>query len=202
MIRVLLAEDSVILRDTLLAVLDLQDDITVVAAVGTGSEIVPAARAQNPDVAVLDLDLPELDGVSAAALLATEVPRCRVLILTALAQPANLRAALNARVAGFLAKDTSAQQLIDAIRRIARGERVVESNLALAALDAAVNPLTDRERDVLRLHASGMDPRDIAAHLFLSYGTVRNYLASATIKLDARNRTHAAIIANKNRWLD
>jgi two-component system response regulator DesR len=202
MIRVLLAEDSVILRDTLLAVLDLQDDITVVAAVGTGSEIVPAACAQNPDVAVLDLDLPELDGVSAAALLATEVPRCRVLILTALAQPANLRAALNARVAGFLAKDTSAQQLIDAIRRIARGERVVESNLALAALDAAVNPLTDRERDVLRLHASGMDPRDIAAHLFLSYGTVRNYLASATIKLDARNRTHAAIIANKNRWLD
>jgi two-component system response regulator DesR len=202
MIRVLLAEDSVILRDTLLAVLDLQDDITVVAAVGTGSEIVPVACAQNPDVAVLDLDLPELDGVSAATLLATEVPRCRVLILTALAQPANLRAALNARVAGFLAKDTSAQQLIDAIRRIARGERVVESNLALAALDAAVNPLTDRERDVLRLHASGMDPRDIAAHQLLSYGTVRNYLASATIKLDARNRTHAAIIANKNRWLD
>ena len=180
MIRLLLAEDSAILRDTLLAVLDLQEDIDVAAAVATGPEILPAAHAHHPDVAVLDLDLPGLDGVSAAGALARELPTCRVLILTALAQPANLRAALDAGVAGFLAKDTSAHDLIQAIRRIAGGGRVVDSDLALAALEAAPNPLTEREREVLRLHSDGMDPRDIAAELFLSYGTVRNYLAAAT----------------------
>lgn len=201
MIRVLLAEDSAILRDTLLAVLDLQDDIEMVAAVATGPEIVPAVAAHRPDVAVLDIDLPGLDGISAAAQLARETPDCRVLILTALAQPGNLRAAIDAGVAGFLAKDTSANELIAAIRRIAEGGRVVESGLALAALEAAPSPLSERETEVLRLHAAGKDPRDIAAELFLSYGTVRNYLASATDKLGARNRTHAAIIASERGWL-
>lgn len=201
MIRVLLAEDSAILRDTLLAVLDLQDDLEMVAAVATGPEIVPAVRAHRPDVAVLDIDLPGLDGVSAAAQLSREVPECRVLILTALAQPAHLRAAIDAGVAGFLAKDTSADELIEAIRRIAAGGRVVESGLALAALQAAPSPLSERETEVLRLHAAGKDAQDIAAELFLSYGTVRNYLASATDKLGARNRTHAAIIANERGWL-
>ena len=201
MIRVLLAEDSGILRDTLLAVLDLQDDIEMVAAVATGTEIVPAVRSHSPEVAVLDIDLPGLDGISAAAQLAREFPECRVLILTALAQPANLRAALDAGVAGFLAKDTSAGELIAAIRRIAAGGRVVESGLALAALEASPSPLSERETEVLRLHAAGKDPRDIAAELFLSYGTVRNYLASATDKLGARNRTHAAIVATERGWL-
>lgn len=201
MIRVLLAEDSAILRDTLLAVLDLQDDIEMVAAVGTGPEIVPAARAFRPDVAVLDIDLPGLDGVTAAAQLAREVPETRVLILTALAQPSNLRAAIDARVAGFLAKDTSADELIAAIRSIAAGGRIVDPGLALAALEAEPSPLSERETEVLRLHADGMDARDIAAQLFLSYGTVRNYLASATDKLGARNRTHAAIIAGERGWL-
>lgn len=201
MIRVLLAEDSGILRDTLLAVLGLQDDIEVVAAVATGPEIVPAVRVHAPDVAVLDIDLPGLDGVSAAAELSRAGSECRVLILTALAQPGNLRAALDAGVAGFLAKDTSASELIAAIRRIAAGGRVVESGLALATLEATPSPLSERETEVLRLHAAGRDPRDIAAELFLSYGTVRNYLASATDKLGARNRTHAAIIANERGWL-
>ena len=201
MIRILLAEDSAILRDTLLAVLDLQDDLEMVAAVATGPEIMPAVRRYRPDVAVLDIGLPGLDGISAAAELAREAPECRVLILTALAQPANLRAAINAGVAGFLAKDTSANELISAIRRIAEGGRVVESGLALAALEAHPSPLSQRETDVLRLHAEGKDPRDIAAELFLSYGTVRNYLASATDKVGARNRTHAAIIATDRGWL-
>ena len=201
MIRVLLAEDSGILRDTLLAVLDLQDDIEVVAAVATGTEIAPAVRTHLPDVAVLDIDLPGLDGISAAAQIARESPQCRVLILTALAQPANLRAALDAGAAGFLAKDTSAGELIAAIRRIAEGGRVVESGLALATLEAPPSPLSERETEVLRLHAAGKDPRDIAAELFLSYGTVRNYLASATDKLGARNRTHAAIIATERGWI-
>ncbi len=201
MIHVLLAEDSGLLRDTLLAVLDLQDDIEVVAAVATGPEIVPAVRANSPDVAVLDIDLPGLDGISAAGQIAREFAGCRVLILTALAHPANLRAALDAGAAGFLAKDTSAGELIAAIRRIAEGGRVVESGLALATIEASPSPLSERETEVLRLHAAGKDPRDIAAELFLSYGTVRNYLASATDKLGARNRTHAAIIATERGWL-
>lgn len=201
MIRVLLAEDSAILRDTLLAVLDLQEDIEMVGAVATGPQIVPAVRAHRPDVAILDIDLPGLDGVTAAAQLAREAPECRVLILTALAQPSNLRAAIDAHVAGFLAKDTSANELIAAIRTIAAGGRVVDSGLALAALEAEPSPLSERETEVLRLHAQGMDARDIAAQLFLSYGTVRNYLASATDKVGARNRTHAAIIAGERGWL-
>ncbi|GAA3040144.1 response regulator transcription factor [Microbacterium dextranolyticum] len=202
MIRVLLAEDSTILRDTLVAVLDLQDDIDVAAAVATGGQILPAARDTHPDVAVLDLDLPEITGIQAAAVLATDVPDCRVLILTAHAQPANLRAALDAHVAGFLPKDASASELIDAIRAIADGRRVVDPSVALAAIEARPNPLTDREIDVLRLHARGLDPRETAAELFLSYGTVRNYLAAATDKLGARNRTHAALIARENGWLE
>jgi two-component system, NarL family, response regulator DesR len=200
-IRLLLAEDSGILRDTLLAVLELQDDIEVVAAVATGPEIVPAAVGHRPAVALLDVDLPGLDGIAAAATLRHELPECRVLILTALAQPATLRAALDAGVAGFLAKDTSATELIAAVRKVAAGGRVVETDIALAAIQAPPNPLTERERDVLQLHAEGRTPRDIAAALFLSYGTVRNYLASATDKLGARNRTHAVIIATENGWL-
>jgi len=201
MIRVLIAEDSTILRDTLVAVLSLEDDIQVVTAVGAGDLILPAALEDRPDVAVLDLDLPGIDGIRAAALLAEQLPDCRVLILTAHTQPANLRAALSAHVAGFLAKDVTAHELTAAIRSLAAGGRAVDPELALTALEAAPNPLTEREVEVLRLHARGLDPRDIAAQLFLSYGTVRNYLAAATEKLGARNRTHAAIIAEEHGWL-
>ncbi|GAB26447.1 putative two-component response regulator [Gordonia polyisoprenivorans NBRC 16320 = JCM 10675] len=201
MIRVLIAEDSAILRDTLVAVLDLEEDLAVVAAVATGPEIVPAALERSPDVAVLDIDLPGTDGLTAAGRLATALPTCRVLILTAHARPANLRAALDAHVAGFLAKDTSARELIAAIRTIAAGGRVVDPDAAIAAISTRPSPLTARETEVLRLHAKGANPRDIANTLFLSYGTVRNYLASATDKLGARNRTDAAIIAGERGWL-
>jgi len=201
MIRVLLAEDSTILRDTLVAVLGLQDDIAVVAAVATGGQIMHSVRETGPDVAVLDVDLPEMTGIHAAAAIAREYPGCRVLILTAHARPENLRAALDARVSGFLPKDSSADELIAAIRAIAAGRRVIDPAVALATIEAPTNPLTDRETDVLRLHARGLDPREIAAELFLSYGTVRNYLAAATDKLGARNRTHAALIARENGWL-
>ncbi|HCS57609.1 MAG TPA: DNA-binding response regulator [Gordonia polyisoprenivorans] len=201
MIRVLIAEDSAILRDTLVAVLDLEEDLAVVAAVTTGPEIVPAALERSPDVAVLDIDLPGTDGLTAAGRLATALPTCRVLILTAHARPANLRAALDAHVAGFLAKDTSARELIAAIRTIAAGGRVVDPDAAIAAISTRPSPLTARETEVLRLHAKGANPRDIANTLFLSYGTVRNYLASATDKLGARNRTDAAIIAGERGWL-
>jgi two-component system response regulator DesR len=201
MIRILLAEDSAILRDTLVAVLDLEDDLTVVADVGTGTQIMPSARQVRPDVAVLDIDLPGVDGLTAARQLSTELPACRVLILTAHARPANLRAALDAHVAGFLAKDASARELIAAIRTVAGGGRVVDPEAAIAAIETQPSPLTTRETEVLRLHAQGADPRDIADTLFLSYGTVRNYLASATDKLGARNRTDAVLIANQRGWL-
>lgn len=201
MISILLAEDTAILRDTLVSVLDLQEDMKVVAQVGHGDQILPAARRWQPDVAILDIDLPGQDGLTAAGQLAADLPECRVLILTALAQPTNLRSALAANVAGFLAKDTPAVDLIKAIRDIAGGARVIDPNVALAALDARPSPLTPRETDVLRLHAEGLDPREIAARLFLSHGTVRNYLASATDKLGARNRIHAIRIATENEWL-
>jgi len=201
MISILLAEDTAILRDTLVAVLDLEEDMTVVAQVSHGDQILPAARRWQPDIAILDIDLPGQDGLTAAGRLAVDLPECRVLILTALAQPTNLRTALAANVAGFLAKDTPAVDLIRAIRDIAGGARVIDPAVALAALDARRSPLTPRETDVLRLQAEGLDPREIAARLFLSHGTVRNYLASATDKLGARNRIHAIRIATENEWL-
>jgi two-component system, NarL family, response regulator DesR len=201
MISILLAEDTAILRDTLVAVLDLEGDMKVVAQVSHGDQILPAARRWQPEVAILDIDLPGQDGLTAAARLATDLPECRVLILTALAQPTNLRTALAANVAGFLAKDTPATDLIRAIRDIAAGARVIDPAVALAALDARPSPLTQRETDVLRLQAEGLDPREIAARLFLSHGTVRNYLGSATDKLGARNRIHAIRIATENEWL-
>jgi two-component system response regulator DesR len=201
MIRILLAEDTAILRDTLSAVLDLQDDMQVVVEVDTGDRIVPTAHQHLPDVALLDIDLPGVDGLSAAATLHKQLPQCRVLILTALAVPANVRTALEANVAGFLAKDTPAAELIHAIRVVAGGGRIIDPALALATLETRESPLTQRETDVLRLHSEGLDGREIASQLFLSYGTVRNYLASATDKLDARNRIHAIKIATQNGWL-
>jgi two-component system response regulator DesR len=201
MISILLAEDTAILRDTLVAVLGLEEDMEVVAQVAHGDQILPAARRWQPDVAILDIDLPGQDGLSAAAQLSSDLPQCRVLILTGLAQPANLKTALAANVAGFLAKDTPAVDLIRAIRDIHGGARVIDPAVALAALDARPSPLTARETDVLRLQAEGLDPREIAARLFLSHGTVRNYLASATDKLGARNRIHAIRIATENEWL-
>jgi two-component system response regulator DesR len=200
-IRILLAEDTAILRDTLVAVLELQPDLEVVAQLARGDEIVQAALDTRPQVAVLDIDLPGTDGVTAAACLHTQLPDCRVLILTAHAQPKNLRLALAAHVSGFLPKDIPAADLIHAIREIAAGSRVLDSATALAALESRPSPLTGRETDVLRLHAEGMDPREIAANLFLSYGTVRNYLGSATDKLGAKNRIHAIKIATDNGWL-
>ncbi|TQK68592.1 DNA-binding response regulator [Nocardioides sp. SLBN-35] len=201
MIRVLVAEDTAILRETLVAVLDLQEDIEVLAQAATGDRILALARDHRPDLALLDIDLPGIDGLTAAARLREEVPTCRVLILTAHAEPKNLHAALAAEVGGFLPKDIPAADLIAAIREVAAGGRVIDDATAIAALTTRSSPLTQRETDVLRLHAEGMDPREIAAALYLSYGTVRNYLASATDKLGAKNRIHAIRIATDHGWL-
>ena len=201
MIRVLVAEDMRILRDTLVALLDLQEDIEVVAEVTDGPGIVPAVLAGRPDVAVLDIDLPGMDGLAAAARLREQCPQCKVMILTVLGKPGNLRRALAAQVAGFLPKDTPAARLVEAIRQVAAGERVFDPALALKALEVPNSPLAPREAEVLRQYAAGAGPAEIAAALFLSYGTVRNYLASAVTKLGARNRVDAVRIAAEAGWL-
>ncbi|NEA21652.1 response regulator transcription factor [Actinomadura bangladeshensis] len=201
MIRVLLAEDVRILREALADLLDREGDIRVVAQVGAGDAIVAAALRERPDVAVLDIELPRLDGVSAAAELARHLPGCRTLILTGVGRPGTLRRAMAAGVAGFMVKDSAPGELVAAVRTVAAGGRVVDPQLAFAALDAPDCPLTDREREVLRLTASGAEPPQIAARIGLSYGTVRNYLASAVTKLGARNRVDAIRIATEAGWI-
>ncbi|MEU7989752.1 response regulator transcription factor [Streptosporangium canum] len=201
MIRVLIAEDVRILREALAALLGYEEDIEVVAALESGDAIVPAALAHRPDVAVLDIDLPVLDGLAAAADLHARLPQCRVLILTALGRPGNLRRGVQAHVAGFMLKDSRPHELVAAIRDVANGRRIVDQQLAYAALGLPDSPLTDREADVLRLTGAGAAPRDIARDLHLSYGTVRNYLASAVTKLNARTRQDAVRIAVEAGWL-
>jgi two-component system response regulator DesR len=198
MMRVLVAEDMQILRDTLVAVLSLEDDLDVVADVATGDAAVSAALAARPDVAIMDIDLPGTDGLTAAATLRDELPECRVLVLTALALPGNLRRALAAQVAGFLGKDVPAQDLIAAVRRVAAGERVIDPRLAVAALEVPQHPLSPREAEILQHLAAGRDPADIAADLHLSDGTVRNYLASAVTELGARSRMDAIRVARRS----
>jgi two-component system, NarL family, response regulator DesR len=200
-IRVLVAEDMRILTDTLVAVLNLEDGIEVVAEAASGEDIVPAAVAARPDVAVLDIALPGVDGLTAAARLREQCPGCKVLILTALGNPGNLRRALAAQVAGFMVKDTPAAELAEAVRSVAAGRRVIDPQLALAALEVPGNPLSPREAEVLRRFAAGAGPAEIAAAVHLSHGTVRNYLASAVTKLDARNRVDAVRIAAEADWL-
>ena len=161
----------------------------------------PAAEAERPDLAVLDIDMPGVDGLTAAAELHERLPACRVVILTVLGRPGLLRRALAAQVSGFLVKDAPSDELIDALRRVAAGERVIDPHVALAAVETAGSPLSPREADVLRRFASGADLAAIAAELFLSQGTVRNYLASAVTKLGARNRVDAVRIATEAGWL-
>ncbi|MET9229880.1 response regulator transcription factor [Lentzea sp. NPDC003310] len=201
MIRVLLAEDMHMVRGALIALLNLEPDIEVVAEVSSGDKIVPAARQHNPDVCVIDIDLPILDGLSAASTIRETMPQVRTLMLTSLGRPGTLRRALAARVDGFLLKDAPPTELADAIRRVAAGERVVDSQLALAAWDRGECPLTDRELEVLRLAANGADAPDIAVALSLSVGTVRNYMTTIMTKLNGRNRVDAIRIAEEAGWL-
>ncbi|MEU3823958.1 MULTISPECIES: response regulator transcription factor [unclassified Streptomyces] len=201
MIRILLAEDMDLVRGALAALLGLEDDFDVVAQVERGDKILPAALEHRPDVAIIDIGLPGLDGLSAAALLAEELPGCRTLILTSLGRPGVLRRALEAKVSGFLPKDASPQDLAEAVRRIVAGHRAIDPELALAAWDSAESPLTDREREVLRLTAQGDEAVEIASRLHLSPGTVRNYLTAVVTKLNARNRVDAVRIAHESGWL-
>ncbi|WP_026910238.1 response regulator transcription factor [Patulibacter minatonensis] len=201
MIRVLIAEDQHLIRGALVALIGLEDDLEVVADLERGDEIVGTAVRVRPDVAVLDIDLPGLDGLSAADQLRTASPDCRVLILTGLGRPAHLLRALQLQIRGFLPKDAPAAELAAAIRRVAAGERVLDPDLVAAALETGESPLTEREADVLRTAATGVSTAEIGTTLFLSPATVRNYLSNAVAKLGARNRLDAIRIAQDNGWL-
>jgi two-component system response regulator DesR len=201
MIRILLAEDQAMVRGALGALLSLESDMEIVAEVARGDEVVAAALAAQPDVALLDIEMPGCDGLTAAAQVHAKLPTCRVLILTTFGRPGYLRKAMESGVVGFLLKDAPAAQLAAAIRRAMAGERVVDPTLALSALSDGVSPLTERERDVLAAAAHGASIAEIAASLYLSEGTVRNYLSVAMQKLGAHNRVEAAHLAEQKGWL-
>ncbi|MEU7988415.1 response regulator transcription factor [Streptosporangium canum] len=202
MIRILIAEDQQVVRGALVALLELEPDLSVVAEVGSGDDVVPAALKHSPDVAVLDIDMPGgVDGLDAAAELHRRVPGCRTLVLTGQGRPGHLRRAQGAHVTGFLLKTAPVDELITAVRAVAAGRRVLDPNLAVTAWDLGDNPLTPRETDVLRLTAGGAEATEIAARLFLSAGTVRNHLTAIVSKLNARSRTDAVRIAGDAGWI-
>jgi two-component system response regulator DesR len=200
-IRLLLADDQNLVRSALAALLNLEDDFDVVAEVGRGDEVVAAAKEHAADVALLDIEMPGIDGLAAAAALSHEVPDCKVLILTTFGRAGYLRRAMEAGALGFVVKDAPAEQLADAVRRVVAGERVVDPALAAATLAGGASPLTGRERDVLVAARDGATVNDIARKLFLSEGTVRNYLSAAIAKVGVRNRTEAVRVADERGWL-
>ena len=201
MIRVLLADDQHLVRGALAALLNLEEDIEVVGEVGRGDEVVAAVKDAKPEVVLLDVEMPGLDGLAAAAILATEAPGVRVAILTTFGRPGYLRRAMEAGVLGFVVKDAPADQLAEAVRRVARGDRVVDPALAASTLAGGASPLTARERDVLVAARDGAPVAEIAQRLFLSEGTVRNYLSSAIAKTGSRNRVEALRAAEDQGWL-
>lgn len=201
MIRVLIAEDMHMIRGALVALLALEDDMRVVAELERGDEILAAALRTRPDVAVVDIDLPGLDGLTAAERLHEELPECRTVVLTGLSQPGNLLRALKAHVRGFIVKDAPAETLADGIRRVHAGQRVIDPDLVAAALETGSSPLTAREADVLRAAESGLPTERIASTLALSPATVRNYLSNAISKVGANNRIDAIRISRNAGWL-
>jgi two-component system response regulator DesR len=200
-ISVLLAEDQAMVRGALAALLRLEGDIQVVGEVARGDEIVAAARTLRPDVALLDIELPGLDGLTASALLSKALPSCRVVVLTTFGRSGYLRRALASGAVGFLLKDAPATELAKVIRRVMNGERVVDPELALSALSEGDNPLTAREREVLAAAVNGASIAELAARLRLSEGTVRNHLSLAIQKLGVNNRIEAARLAERKGWL-
>ena len=200
-IRVLIAEDQSMVRGALRALLELEEDLAVVAEVGRGDQVVDAAREHSPDVALLDIEMPGCDGIEAARALAGAVPDCRAVVLTTFGRPGFLRRAMEVGAAGFLVKDAPVAELARAIRSVVAGERVIDRDLAAAALALGATPLSAREADVLREAADGATVADISRRLFLSEGTVRNYLSSAIGKTGARTRVEAARVAEDKGWL-
>ncbi|GAA2802653.1 response regulator transcription factor [Crossiella cryophila] len=201
MIRVLLADDQALIRGALAALLGLEADIQVVAQVGSGDEVLAAALEHRPDVALLDVQMPGKDGLAAAAELRDALPRCRVLILTTFGRPGYLARAMSAGAAGFVVKDAPPEQLVDAVRRVHSGLRVVDPGLAAESLSSGASPLSGREREVLAAARDGGTVADLARAVHLSEGTVRNHLSAAIGKTGARTRAEAVRIADDRGWL-
>jgi two-component system, NarL family, response regulator DesR len=201
MIRVLIAEDQAMVRGALASLLRLEDDIEIVAEVERGDHVLIAARRTRPDVALLDIEMPGLDGIAAAGELARELPEVRSLILTTFGRPGYMRRALAEGASGFLLKDAPASELAQAVRAVAAGQRAIDPTLAAAAITEGESPLTPREHEVLAAAVAHDTAAAIAATLHLSEGTVRNYLSSAIRKLGARNRREAIDLAVEKGWL-
>ncbi len=201
MIRVLIAEDQAMVRGALASLLALEPDVDVVAQVARGDQVVQAARAAEPDVALLDIEMPGATGLEAAEQLRAALPGCHVLILTTFGRPGYLRRAMEGGAAGFLLKDAPASELAAAIRRAVAGERIVDPGLAAAALSQGECPLTPREHEVLVASRQHPTVAELATAVHLSPGTVRNHLSSVMQKLDARNRAEALRLAEERGWL-
>lgn len=200
-IRVLLADDQALVRGALAALLNLEPDIEVVAQTGDGTNVVALAEEHRVDVALLDIQMPLMDGLVAAGQLRSRLPGCKVLMVTTFDRPGYLRAAFEAGASGFLVKDTPSSELAAAVRRVHVGGRVVDPSLAAQSLMGGANPLTEREREVLGCAQAGKPVAQIAAGLHLSVGTVRNHLSSAIGKTGASNRIEAAHLAHEQGWL-
>jgi two-component system response regulator DesR len=200
-IRILLADDQTLVRGALAAMLGLEPDMEVVAEVGAGDEVLAAAQRTRPDVALLDVQMPGKDGLTAAAELHTALPSCKVVMCTTFGRPGYLSRALTAGASGFVVKDAPPEQLVEAVRRVHAGLRVVDPSLAAESLATGQSPLTTREREVLAESSDGGTISDIARSLHLSEGTVRNHLSSAIGKTGARTRAEAARLAEERGWL-
>lgn len=201
MIRVLVADDQALVRGALATMLGVESDIEVVVEVGSGADVVPAARRTNPDVALLDVQMPDMDGLEAAAELNKAMPGCRILVCTTFGRPGYLSRALAAGALGFVVKDAPPEQLAEAVRRVHRGLRTVDPDLAAESLATGKSPLTERERGVLKAVSGGGTATDVAKEFHLTEGTVRNHLSSAIGKVGARTRVEAARIAEERGWL-
>jgi two-component system response regulator DesR len=200
-IKVLVADDQALVRGGLVAMLNLEQDLRVVAEVSDGDQVLAAATGARPDVALLDVQMPGKDGIAAAAELREQLPGCRVIICTTFGRPGYFARAMAAGATGFVLKDAPPEHLVEAIRRVHAGLRAVDPELAAESMATGVSPLTDRERDVLRSARQGRSATEIAKALHLSNGTVRNHLSSAIGKTNAVNGADAARIADINGWL-
>jgi two-component system response regulator DesR len=200
-IKVLVADDQALVRGGLVAMLNLESDLTVVAEVSSGDEVLPSAVRTQPDVALLDVQMPGINGLTAAAQLHSRIPSCRVIMCTTFGRPGYLTRAMAAGATGFVLKDAPPEQLVDAIRRVHAGLHAVDPTLAAESLATGSSPLTNRERDVLHAARRGQTATEIAKTLHLSSGTVRNHLSSAIGKTSAASGADAARIADDNGWL-
>lgn len=196
-----MADDQALVRGAIAMMLDLEEDIEVVAQAGNGREAIEAVACGDVDVVLADVEMPVMDGIAAASRIRKEHPDVKILMVTTFGRPGYLRRAMEAGASGFVVKDAPSDSLASAVRKVMAGQRVVDPDLAAESLAASSNPLTEREQDVLRATSGGGTTADVSRSLFLSQGTVRNYLSSAIHKTGARTRAEAVVIARDNGWL-